>query len=523
MDNQTNNCAQQQYLQNPPDSQSSALQQLRAAVPAEKFSRADVIAAWICFALGFVFARYVTRYSGGLFGGIFWACFGALGAVYARIRRLKTGAAQKAAFAVSEIFCLVPLFSANMFINTLAAWFTFLLMFYLLITLSGAELFGKHFAADMLKSAAVRPFVSFFKSAEAGFSPIKKKGSLRTVGFAAIGLVIAVPLTIVAVILLALSDSRFESAMYELFLALPGFSFSLIWQLVFGALVGMFLFGALYSSAKPVSGYNPAPPAFRILPPVTAYAAVTPMCVFYLVYVIIQFAGLNSILSDLSEYARRGFFELCVIAVINLCVIAVMQLFTARDENDRKPLSLKIYTTVISGFTLLFIVSAFIKMALYIRRFGLTPLRVYPSWFMGLLAFVFVVIIISQFADIHFWRVQFIGFTVLFGILCFSNVDGQIARYNVSFHSEANSTLDIQALSELNGMACEPLAELLLNGEEDSVNLSSEEIREFLANQISLLESQNDFAYFSFPRLAAKNSVSSVGITADIQKFSPYA
>lgn len=466
-----------------------------------KYTRSDAVTAWLCFALGFVFARYVTRFAGGLWGGIFWACFGAVGAVNVRVKGLRTSAAQKLVFAIAEVFCLTPLFCANGFINTLAAWFSFLLMFYLCITVSGSELFGKHFAADLFRSAAVRPFQSFGCCPGAAFSPIRGKAHLRTVGYVLIGLVIAVPLTVAAVILLVLSDGYFESLMSDFFHAFPRLSIDLIWQVIFGALVGMFLFGALYSSGKPVPGYDPAAPGCRILPPVIAYTAVTPMCVFYLVYVISQFAGLKYALSDPSEYARRGFFELCVIAVINLAVIMAMQLFTARGEHDRRSLALKLYTTMISGFTLLFIASAFSRMAVYIGRYGLTPLRVYTSWFMGLLAVVFVVVIIWQYAEIPLWRVLFISFVLLFGMLCFGNIDGQIARYNVRF-AQSGGELDINAMHELNGMACEPMAELLHSGEPLPEGISTEKIKGFLTIELEDMQ-QGRFEYFSIPRAMA--------------------
>ena len=101
-------------------------------------------------------------------------------------------------------------------------------------------------------SVFVRPFKSFGCAPAAGFSPIKGKAPLKTFGYVLIGLVIAVPLTVVAVILLILSDGFFEDVMSGFFHSLPALSFSLIWQIIFGALIGMFLYGAIYSDAKPL-------------------------------------------------------------------------------------------------------------------------------------------------------------------------------------------------------------------------------------------------------------------------------
>lgn len=472
------------------------------------YTRADVAAAWVCFGLGFIFARYVTRFAGGLWGGLFWACFGALGAVYVRVKGLRISPMQKLVFAVAELFCLTPLFCANGFINVLAAFFSFLLMFYLCLTLSGAELFGERFPADLFRSVLLRPFISFGSAPVAAFSRVRGRAQLKTVGYVLIGLVIAVPLTIVAVVLLVLSDGYFEQLMSDFFRALPRLSIDIIWQVIFGAAVGMFIGGAMFSAVKPLPQTVCNGNGCRVLPPVIAYTAVTPMCVFYLVYVISQFAGLENALSDPAEYARRGFFELCIIAVINLGVIAVMQTFTARQEHSRPPLTLKIYTTVISLFTLLFIASAFSRMAVYIGRYGLTQLRVYTSWFMGLLAVVFIVVIVRQYALFPMWRVLFAGFVVMFGVLCFGNIDGQIARYNVRF-AQSGGELDLSSLHDLNGMACEPVAELIQSGDPLPEGVSARQLEVFLAVELGNMRQQDGFAYFSIPRELAVSSAES--------------
>ncbi len=488
-----------------------------------KYTAADAAFAWICFALGFIFARYVTQYCGGLWGGIFWALFGTLSAIYAQVKRIKTSPIQKAVFAIAEVFCLVPLFCASGFINTLAAWFSFLLLFYLCITVSGAELFGKHFAADLFKSVAIRPFKSFGCAPSAAFSPVKRGKTAINIAYILIGLVIAVPLTLVAVGLLILSDRYFESVILDFFHSLPQFSFSLIWQIIFGAIVGMFLFGALYSAGKPTSGYDPSTPSYRILPAAVSYSAVTPVCVFYLVYIITQIKYLTAAVTghipeefSISEFARRGFFELCVVALINLCVITVMLTFTARGEADRPKKVLRIYTVVISAFTLLLISSAFSKMAFYISSYGLTQLRVYTSWFMVVLAVVFVIIIIKQFAEIPLWRVLFTAFTVMLALLCFSNLDGQIARYNINAcRNGALEEIDLYDMEDLNGMAAEPVAELVINGECSDCGISAQEAETLLAKQLYQMEQQNDFAYFSIPRISAINMINKAGINAE--------
>ena len=48
-----------------------------------------------------------------------------------------------------------------------------------------------------------------------------------------------------------------------------------------------------------------------------------------------------------AEYARRGFFELCAVCVINIAVISCIGFFT-RKTGREKPVLLKIYSVFLS-------------------------------------------------------------------------------------------------------------------------------------------------------------------------------
>lgn len=488
-------------------------------LPKPAYSLADSICALICFALGFIFTRYVCGYAGGLWGGIFWAAAGAAGAIRVRLKRLKVTPAQTAVFIVAELFCAAPIFCANGFVNTLAAMFSFALLFYLAVSVSGAALFGKHFVLDALAGIMVRPFMSFTHAPGAAlglFRRGKDGKKSKTALYVLLGLLCAVPLTIVVVVLLIFSDSAFENVMDNFFTSLPLFSLSLFWQIVFAVPMGMYLFGAMFSSEKPAWRYSEEAPVYRFLPPPVAYTAVTPICVFYLIYIITQLgyftAAFGGELPDgysYSEFARRGFFELCVIAVINLCVITLMQALVKRGEDDRRPKALRAYTIIISVFTLLLIASALSKMMLYIKELGMTQLRIYTSWFMILLAIMFVMIIVLQIREFSFWRVLFAAFSVMLGVLCFGNIDGAIARYNVSaYQSGALAEFDFSAVYPLGAAAVKPVSELL--GDEDYQ--CRYHAARFIGSVYDDLSYMDDFAYFSIQKVSAEKICEKEGI-----------
>lgn len=484
--------------------------------PAEqpKYLASDVVFAWVSLALGFVFTHFAAGYSGGIWGGIFWMLFGIMGAVFIKIKAVKVKPAHAVVFGIAELFCLTPLFSASRFINFLAAAFSFILYLYLTVTISGAELFGRHFVSDMLQSVFTRPFGGFARQPKCAFSVFRERSRSKKVLYALLGLLIAMPLTIVVVLLLMSSDELFSDTMHGFIEHLPGVSPALFWEMVFAIPLAMYFFGALFSIGKTAPEHSDVAPRYRAFPQIAAYFTVTPICVFYLIYIITQFVNISNAIEktlDYSAFARRGFFELCAIAVINLAVIVIIQTFTKRNEHDIKPVTLRVYTILISLFTLLIIATAITKMLMYINEYGMTLLRVYTSWFMILLALIFVLVIALQIRDYKIWRAIFAVFTAMFAVLCFGNFEGAIARYNISaYQSGKLSELDTEEFYELGFPAAEPAARLLESGALSDTE--EKHLRYFLETEKHYDEAEDKFAYFSIPRAKAKAAIERVKI-----------
>ncbi len=483
---------------------------LPTAQPIQKrrYTIFEGVTAVICLVLGFLFMHYCFSYVGGIFGGAFWALFGALGAVFVRIKKLPVTKGHIAVFAVAELFCFVPLFSANLVINTLAAFFVFGLYCYLGFSLSGVKLFGERFVGDLLCSVFARPFASYGDCPRAAVGLLGRMKSGKSLLYVFVGLLIAVPLTLVVAALLISSDAMFEDFMSDIFDKLPRLSFSLVGDMFWGVFVAMFLGGILFSAEKRTERSEVAQ-KYRFVPLAATLTAVTPICVFYLAYLIIQLRYLTAAFGgslpegvSYSDFARDGFFELCVVASINLVVILLMQAFTVRRENDRRPKALTVYTVMISVFTLLLIVTAVCKMFIYIGEYGMTPLRVYTTWFMALLAVFFVIVILWQFVKLTLWRTVFAAFTVMFAVLCFSNTDGFIARYNVdAYYSGALTEIDYSLLRSLGTAAIPAVSDI---ADEDEMALDMlEQCSETLAENRA--ESPEEYAaYFSIPRARAE-------------------
>ncbi len=483
----------------------------------------QAVFAWGTFALSFIFTHFAAPYFGGVWGGIFLAAFGIFIAIYARKSGVKATISHIVILLVAELFCLTPLFSANRLVCFVAAVYSFALYLYLLSAMSGADAFGRHFVLDFLRSIFVRPFASFTRQPVSALSLFKGKGRSRNVLYAFLGLLLALPLTIVVVVLLMDSDETFKNVMSGFSEFLPNLSLSIIGEILFAIPIAMYIFGALFSVKEPAHEYFGGAPEYRFLPPVLSYFAVSPICVFYLIYVIVQIGNIADAFGKnigYAEFARRGFFELCAISVINLGVIILLQTFSKRKENDKKPLALRIYSIIIPAFTLMIIATALTKMFMYIGEYGMTQLRIYTSWFMILLAVIFALIIVLQIKDYPIWKALFASFTVLFAALCFGNFEGNIAAYNIKAYQNGTiEKLDVDAFEELGTAAAAPAYELYRGC--DDLELS-EKLKNFIINESAADALRPDFAYFSVPRAMAQNAYRHFGIDNRSIKVSVY-
>lgn len=473
-----------------------------------EFSTKEAVLSVLCLVVSFGFIHFALGYVGGLWGGIIWLLVGILGAVYVKEKGLAVSKAQCVVFFVAEAFCTVPLFCTNGLINTLAATFSFVLLTYLGITFGGAELFGENFISDFLEGICVRPFTRFDEAPVAVKKLLKNPKRCKTALYVLVGLICSLPLSILVLYLLMWSDGMFADRMKELFDVLPSFKFRYAWELLFSLPVWMYLFGGFaatrYRWSAPLVDIKKG----RVLPAVIGYTTVTPICVFYVMYIAVQFnyftAAFGGSLPEeysYATYARKGFFELCAVAVINLCVIAAMNLFLKRREDGTSSVAMKVYCTVLSSFTVLLIVSALSKMVLYINEMGMTPLRIYTSWFMLLLVVIFVLIIVAQFTKLRFCRAAFAGFAVMFALLCFGNVDGMIAKYNVSAYETGKlEKVDFGVLEDL-GDAALVYVDRLTAAKDDEVAKRAEACYGRMTEES---DRKNDIAYFSIPRVIGR-------------------
>jgi hypothetical protein len=182
------------------------------------------------------------------------------------------------------------------------------------------------------------------------------------------------------------------------------------------------------------------------------------------VYLFSAFAGvLPEGFTTYAEYARRGFFELCGVAAINLFVLAFTYSFAKRGAGEY-PKALRIFTGLLCVMTELLVVAAVSKMLLYIDAYGLSQLRVYVLWFLVLLFIIFAILIIWHVKPFNAGRPIVVVSVCFLLALFLANTDGLIAKYNVwQYESGKVKTVDMSMLSRMSDAVLPYLARLQEN------------------------------------------------------------
>jgi len=193
--------------------------------------------------------------------------------------------------------------------------------------------------------------------------------------------------------------------------------------------------------------------SLRIMPLATVYTLLGIVCAFYLLFMGTQLPYFFSAFSGnrpagweiYSEYARRGFFELCAIAAINLSLITAANILSKTPRVNSR--ALRIFNVFLALITLLLIGTAFSKMALYVAVYGMSMRRLLPCVFMVFLFVVCAGVIVLQKHSFSILRFAAVTGSVMFCLLCMSDPDGFTVRYNANRYLNGSlSTFDVDIL-----------------------------------------------------------------------------
>lgn len=284
--------------------------------------------------------------------------------------------------------------------------------------------------------------VGIFYSAGSTFSNIGttfksifcgNKSNKKTLGKAFIGLACSLPVLLIVVPLLLNSDDAFLGMMSQIF----DNTFSTIMKISFGAAISIFVitYGLSLKYGRVAKiGKN----RFKGIENVYIISFLSAISFCYLLYLFSQLAYFFSAFSGFlpenydtfSEYARKGFFEMCVIAIINLAIVFAAWVLS-KKKDGKVCFGAKLLSIFIALFTLVIIGTAISKMVLYIGGYGMTVLRITTSAFMLFLALVFISVILKIFIKkVNFVKTSLLTAGIIILLLGTINVNAVCAKYN---------------------------------------------------------------------------------------------
>lgn len=267
-----------------------------------------------------------------------------------------------------------------------------------------------------------------------------------------IGVAISIPFLFIVLNLLISADRQFEKLMNQLpnLLSLNGehiarFVVILLYTFgFFGFMQVLFYRNVKANDPKPIK-----------LPKMDGIIALTVLLLLdfvYVVFVAIQFKYFFSGTLDgdftYAEYARRGFFELLFVTLINLTVTTGVISFSKHVQGTLKQIiRFALSILVLSSGVLL--ISAFMRMLMYEDAYGFTFTRVLVHSFMIFLMVIFaytlVKIWLEKLSLFHFYFIAALIYYVGMNAVNLDQivVDRNLARY------EATGKIDIHYLNSL--------------------------------------------------------------------------
>jgi len=340
-----------------------------------------------------------------------------------------------------------------------------------LITSSNQLLWGKPVFLVILMEklwVAVQYNYSFFKRAFLKGVINKNKQSLHVIKRIIIGLVIGVPLLLVITFLLMSADAIFQN----LLLQLPEFiiQFSYLEELsrVIVVMMLTLLFFGVFQVLQVKTEIELEHELKRKSTDVNWDGIITITILVllntvYVLFTIIQFTYFfNDGLQEgftYAEYARRGFFELISVTLINWTLL-ISFLKRVRTSSRSIDLTLKIMYSLLIVVSGVMLVSAYQRLSLYETAYGFTVDRILAHavmiFLMVIFAYTLIRVWIERLALLHFYLIAGLIFYVALNMVQIEQmvVDNNLERY------QETGKIDVVYLNTLSYTGLNGLMEL---------------------------------------------------------------
>ena len=329
-----------------------------------------------------------------------------------------------------------------------------------------------HKLALMIVDLLAKPFGFLWQASRESGGADEKARTLPIFGLLR-GLLIALPILLCFGTLLASADVVFNQKLDDFFdgetLGEYIQRFFLILLLAY-LLIGVLLHAATRSMDEKVTQEKPSfiKPFLGFTESTVVLGSVSGL---FLLFVIVQFqyffGGERNIGVQgytYSQYARRGFNELVVVAVFSLIMLVVLSLVTRREQEAQRRVYSGLSVAVVA-LVMVMLVSAFQRISLAIGWHGYSRLRLYPRIFLIWLALLLIAVVVLEI----FRRERYFTLATVLASFGFAasitlfNVDAAIVKLNV-YRSWHGRNLNVPHLADLSEDAIPTLADEFLRG-----------------------------------------------------------
>ena len=291
------------------------------------------------------------------------------------------------------------------------------------------------------------------------------------------GGLLALPVLIVFTILLASADLIFAGYVEDtLSLHYVGDVVEWIWRGVLIGLTAVFIGGALLYALSRREGEGEQSwmeTAVASIPRTISIGMIETVIVLMLVnglflaFTVVQFVYLFGGADNIhlqghtyAEYARRGFFEMLMVAILSLALILGLNWLTYR-RNKRQIKFFNGWATLLIAFVAVILASALQRMRLYEATFGYTELRLYVTVFILWLIPLLIWFVVTLWTRPDRFAIGVIAAAIGFlAMLNLVNPDALIAQRNIVRYQETGD-LDVFYLTNLSDDAVPALMDAL--------------------------------------------------------------
>lgn len=326
------------------------------------------------------------------------------------------------------------------FLNTLAIPVLFVAHILLVTGSNRHNWFTFGFLRDIFGGLIIRPFKYVAKPLTLLLALACQESELpgRTVPRKVLtGVILSLPVLVTVVILLASADQVFDFFVATLLAKISLSEVARHSLLVAFATLPVFSF--LWGLNGPKASAGDCGYEIKKFDRIIVISALSMLTTVYVLFCAIQFSYLFGGIDGISlpadmtyaGYARKGFFELVAVALINTGLI-VGSLNFAATSGPRTTTALKALNSTLVLTTFIMLFSAHYRMWLYEETYGYTYLRVFTHAFM---AMVLVMLCVTLY-KVWFNRINLAKWYIVIGLVAYvlvnyGNVDAFIAQKNV--------------------------------------------------------------------------------------------